>query len=260
MRIVTHKISIWFMSLTLSLVSSSAFAIDADVNGNFTAVQVDRYTANGNKYGENVFGVRKEVGDLYKDETYIPFASGEVSIEVSEATLNALNGKFVMPLAIWTMSDGAAKPLGNKNAMRFFPRSAQTYSIGGVPYVIVTPSAGATTPSPGKPTVTLSAIQANAAEAGPTSGRFLIALDSAKSKDVKVSYAVLGKARNGKDYSKIAKNVLIPAGNVSAYLDIVPINDAEAEGAEPVKLKLNKKSGYKLGGAKSATVTIADDD
>lgn len=260
MQIVSRKSS-WLLTVALWLVSSWAIALDSDGKGNWTAIQVDRYTANGNKFGGNLLGVKRETGDLYKDGTFLPFSVLEsTQIRVDEATLSAFSGHFVMSLALWTNFNGAQKPLGNNNAMRYFPRSAETYSIDSVPYVIVTPGGGENPPSAGKPTVTLSVVQASASETGPSTGRFLVALDSARGKDVKVACAISGKAKNGKDYTKIAKNVLIPAGNVSAFLDIIPIDDNIQENAESVKLKVQKRPSYKLGGAKSATVEILDND
>lgn len=246
-----------FTGLVLAFTNTLAFATGVDGSGNFTRLDnMDRYTATGKQFDENLFNVRREIGDLYKDGKYIPSSVSEgASLRVTEATLNAISGKVVMRLASWTTFNDGAKPL-HSNAMRFFPRSAETYSIDGVPYVILTPSAG----GGGKPTVTLSAVQANASENGPTSGRFLIALDSATRKDVKVLYSISGKARNGKDYDKIAKTVLIPAGNVSAYVDINPTDDAAKENTETVSLKLVKAASYKLGNQKTASIAITDND
>lgn len=256
MKPIKHKLTIWIAAFFLSLFSSLAIAIEVDGNGNITQLDnVNRYTANGDKYSENVFGVQQEIGIFRKDGTYIPSAAGGASLQISEAALNAISGKVVMALALWTTLNDGGKPV-RSNIMRFFPRSAETYSIGGVPYVILTPSAG----GGGKPTVTLSAVQANASENGPTSGRFLIALDSATSKDMKVLYSISGKAKNGKDYDKIAKTVLIPAGNVSAYVDINPTDDAAKENTETVSLKLVKAASYKLGNQKTASIAIADND
>jgi hypothetical protein len=247
-----------FILLALASLSSIVRA-GADSHYNLTDVRLDRYTANGNpSTTEGTFRVKQEAGDLYKNGNFIPIAvNDDRSIEIDQAGMNAINGRFVMTLARWTQLSEAAKPAGNSNAMKFFPRSAATYSINGIPHVIVTAGAGS---NPVKPVVSLTAPQPNAAEQGPVDGRFMIALNAAIAKDIKVGYAILGKARNGKDYERIAKKVVIPAGNVSAYVDVSPIDDSRAESIETVILKLRKSRAYRLGESRSATVEVADND
>ena len=249
------------LAFILTLVAASlspAVRAAVDSQLNLTDVGVDRYTLNGNaSTTPGSFRVNWETGDLYKNGDFIPTnVLDDYQIEISEADMTAINGQFVLSLALWTQFSQVAKPGGNPNAMRYFPRSAATYSIGGVPYVIVTAKAAAVV----KPVVSLTAAQPNASETGPVEGRFLIALNAAIAKDLKVAYFIRGKAKNGKDYEKIAKKVVIPAGNVSAYVDISPIDDSRQEAAEQVTLKLKKASAYRLGESKSASVEIADND
>ncbi|NJD08683.1 MAG: hypothetical protein FIA97_19650 [Methylococcaceae bacterium] len=252
-----YRLTLFLVALVAASLGSGAWA-GADSHNNLTDVRLDRYTLNGNaSTTPGRFRVKEEVGDLYKNGDFIPIGvDDDYSLEISEADMNAINGQFVMSLALWTQFSQGAKPIGNPNAMRFFPRSSASYSIGGVPYVIVTTQGAAAV----KPVVSLTAAQASASETGPVEGRFLIALNAAIAKDLKVTYLIKGKAKNGKDYRKIAKKVVIPAGNVSAYVDISPIDDRRNEGSENVTLKLKKAAAYRLGESKSASVEIADND
>jgi hypothetical protein len=252
-----YRLALLLIAVLAAFPGSAVWA-GADAHNNLTDVRLERYTLNGNaSTTPGRFRVKQETGDLYKNGDFIPVTvADDIQLEIGEADMNSINGQFVMSLALWTQFSQAAKPIGNPDAMRFFPRSAGTYSIGGVPYVIVTSNGAALV----KPVVSLTAAQASASETGPVDGRFLIALNAAIAKDLKVTYFIKGKSKNGKDYRKIAKKVVIPAGNVSAYVDIVPVDDSRKEGSEKVTLKLKKTAAYRLGESRVATVEIIDND
>lgn len=220
---------------------------------------VERFTDTGRKDSRGDAIVRWEQGTLYVKEGFIPIASAEYSasqFKLDAATLAAIDGKSVGTLSLWVQFQNTP---GGGLDLSAFQRSSETYSINSVPYILISVRGSGGT-SPGKPSVSVSAVQPNAGEAGPVNGRFLIALDAARGQDVKVAFALAGKAKNGKDYVRIAKSVLIPAGNVSAFVEIVPIDDGQPENTETVRLTLQKKPGYKLSGSKSADVAITDND
>ena len=110
-------------------------------------------------------------------------------------------------------------------------------------------------------TVALAATQPDAAEAGPVAGQITLTRAGDTTLALPVHYTVGGTAKNGIDYATIAAPTVIPAGQGSATVDILPADDDEAEGAETVILTLAATPGYRLAaGPTSAAVTIADDD
>ncbi|MCL1470541.1 FG-GAP-like repeat-containing protein [Argonema antarcticum] len=114
------------------------------------------------------------------------------------------------------------------------------------------------------PTVTITAADANAAEVisgqTPNPGQFTISRTGSTANSLTVNYTTGGTATNSQDYNNIASSIIIPAGASSANLPINVIDDNQAEGDEVVSLTLIGNSTYNLGNAKSATVTIADNE
>ncbi|NNC42741.1 MAG: hypothetical protein HKO03_05840, partial [Acidimicrobiia bacterium] len=75
-----------------------------------------------------------------------------------------------------------------------------------------------------------------------------------------VSYAASGSAEADVDYSSLGGSVTIPAGAMSASVDVTPITDTLAEGSESVIVTVFDGDGYVAGEPSTATVTIADAD
>jgi hypothetical protein len=109
-------------------------------------------------------------------------------------------------------------------------------------------------------TISISASDASAAEAGLDAGAFSIARSGGLGAAVTVYYSVSGSASKGSDYTALASSVTIPVGAASASIALTPHDDAAVEGAETVTLKLKADATYAIGTPNSATVTIADDD
>ena len=114
-------------------------------------------------------------------------------------------------------------------------------------------------------TITISATDAIAAESNDN-GLFAVSLGAGltSSTDTVINLTVGGTATNGTDYAAIGTSVTIPAGSNSATIDVTVTNDTVVEGDETVMVMLDSvssgNSGITIGGAKSATVTIADND
>ncbi len=207
--------------------------------------------------------IKNEVGILSVKEGFIQTGSYRMNahaLGIDVATAQAINGKPFDALATWTIQI----PISG-----CFARSNETYSFKGVPHVTISVkgSDGGTGGGTGgviikgKPTVSISAAQANAAEGGFLPGRFLIEFDAPRAKKINVSYAISGTARNGKDYTKIKGKVSIPAGESSVAVDISPIDDLNKEPTEKVTLKLKSGGSYKVNKSqKTATVEITDND
>jgi Calpain family cysteine protease/Calx-beta domain len=115
-----------------------------------------------------------------------------------------------------------------------------------------------------KPTVSISANDANAAEtlAGEisNSGQFTLTRKGDITSAVTVNYLVSGTATNGQDYDNLTGNVTFAAGASTTIININSIDDGVYEGKETVKLILQSDANYNLGTSQSATVNLADDD
>jgi hypothetical protein len=108
-----------------------------------------------------------------------------------------------------------------------------------------------------KPKVSISSIGL-ASESG-VSGQFMVSLSAPCTKNLKVKFNIQGKAKNGKDYNKIASSLLIPVGSESGIINVIAKDDKKREGRELATLKLSKDKGYSVGGA-TASVMIEDND
>ena len=112
-----------------------------------------------------------------------------------------------------------------------------------------------------EPTVSITANDPDATEAGLTPGQFTVALSHAVNQDVKVFYTVTGTAGNNVDYTTITNFVTIAAGQTSVVINVTPKQDATKENAETVIVTLAANAAYGIDNdAKTATVTLADDE
>jgi hypothetical protein len=109
------------------------------------------------------------------------------------------------------------------------------------------------------PVVTVAATDASASESGPNTGAFTITRSYATNSALAVAIALSGSAA-GSDYVAINSPVTIPANQTTATVIVTPVDDGAVEQPETVILTLQAGAGYTVGGASSATVTIADND
>ncbi len=113
------------------------------------------------------------------------------------------------------------------------------------------------------PTVTLTATDATAAEAGSDPGTFRFSRTGSTTDPLTVSYTVGGTATNGTDYTPtLGGTIVIAAGSASADITITPVDDADSEGAETATLTLVSSSAYAVGASPEnlATVLITDNE
>lgn len=113
----------------------------------------------------------------------------------------------------------------------------------------------------GLPEVVLEAVDAAADESGPDAGSFRVSLATPLGADLLVRYRVTGTAVNGVDYAPLSGAVTLPAGETSALVDVLPVDDGRAETGETVILTLAPSSSYRAGatpGAATASVVLAD--
>jgi hypothetical protein len=116
------------------------------------------------------------------------------------------------------------------------------------------------TGSPGLPTVTITAPDSTAAEAGLSPGSFLLSRTGSTSANLTVNYTIGGTATNGSDYQSLSGSVTIPPGSTTATITVTPNDDSAPEGNETVIATLNGNAAYTIGAPSSATVTITDND
>jgi len=120
-----------------------------------------------------------------------------------------------------------------------------------VAYTLGSPSSATITiadndSAPTLPTVTASATDANAAEAGADPGVFTIARTGSTTSALAVNFTLGGTAANGSDYSSFGTSVSIPAGSASTTVTVAPIDDTSVEGSETVTLTLAANAAYTI--------------
>jgi subtilase family serine protease len=115
-------------------------------------------------------------------------------------------------------------------------------------------------PPPAGPTVTLTATDNSATEAGPTNGIVTATRTGPTADPLTVSYSVTGTATPGADYVALSGAVTIPIGASSATINIVPIDDSVSDPGESVNLSLNANPAYTVGSPSQAAVSIVNDD
>lgn len=132
------------------------------------------------------------------------------------------------------------------------PDASYTVGVPGAATVTITDDE--------RPTVTLSATDNLAGEAGPDTGTFTVTRTGPITAPLTVNYAVAGSAANGVDYQTLSGSVIIPAGSATSVITITPIDDDLVEGAESVLLTITASPDYAVGTPGIALLNIADDD
>ncbi len=92
-------------------------------------------------------------------------------------------------------------------------------------------------------------------------GMFTVNLSQAAAVDVTVNYTVSGSAAAGSDYTALSGTVTIPAGDLSADIPVVVIDDTLFEALETVEVTLSATDNAAVGvDSTPATVSIVDDE
>jgi hypothetical protein len=92
-------------------------------------------------------------------------------------------------------------------------------------------------------------------------GQFRVSLSQAPASPITINYSVSGTASPGSDYPALSGSVTILKGATSATIDIVPINDAQAERDETIVVQLTNGTGYAAPTRTDfARITIVDSD
>ncbi len=112
------------------------------------------------------------------------------------------------------------------------------------------------------PTVTLTATDAAASEAGVDPGTFTFTRTGSTGDPLDVQYSIGGNI-SGTDYTPALTGIItIPRGAASVDLTLTPVDDDDAEGPETIVFTLVApvSGSYLVGTPNSGTVTIADND
>jgi hypothetical protein len=112
------------------------------------------------------------------------------------------------------------------------------------------------------PTVSVAATVANASETGPVAGVWTFTRTGSTDAALTVNFQFSGTATKWNDYRRpggdMPETVVIPAGAASTTLNMVPVQDGSAEGAETATLTIKPDPAYNLNQSKTATITITD--
>jgi len=112
-----------------------------------------------------------------------------------------------------------------------------------------------------QPEVSIAATTPTATENPLENGVFTVSLDTINnSGPLTVYYTVGGTATPDADYIALPGSLIIPDGQQSATITVVPIDDTEVEPDETVILMLTSSTDYTVGAPSEATVTIISDD
>jgi len=129
--------------------------------------------------------------------------------------------------------------------------NAGTTGIGLVEVYDITPSG-----PPGPQTVTVTASDPSADTSGSNPGAFTLSRSGDTSQALTVNYTVGGTAVNGTDYQQLPGSVTFGAYATTAAVNVTPNISFSSATSSTVILSLNSSSGYVVGSAGTATVTI----
>ena len=111
------------------------------------------------------------------------------------------------------------------------------------------------------PVVSITATDANAAEAGPNVGVMRIARSGGNNTlALSIQTTRGGTATNITDYAGVSNTISIPAGAAFVNVTFTPVDDAVLEGNETIIVTISTSSNYTVGTPNSATVNIADNE
>jgi hypothetical protein len=94
---------------------------------------------------------------------------------------------------------------------------------------------------------------------GPKTATFVVRRDGATNNDLTVGYELGGTATNGVQYVTLPGSVTIPAGERSAIVNVVPLEDGPPEVNMTAILKIKVSTNYFIGTPQRAAVYILDE-
>src|SRR6185312_4950595 len=222
-----------------------------------TIVASDGTATENNPADTGVFTVSRSgstAGSLNVNYTIGGTAVNGTDYQSLSATVTIAAGQSTATITVTPIDDSLAE--GNETVVLTLSGSAN--------YVVGTPASATVIiidDEPPLPVVTITASDATATENNPAdTGIFTVSRTGSTVSSLGVSYTIGGSAVSGTDYQSLSGTVTIPAGQTTAPITVVPIDDSAVEGNETVVVTLSGNSNYTVGTPGSATVTIVDND
>jgi hypothetical protein len=106
--------------------------------------------------------------------------------------------------------------------------------------------------------VSILAVRSVASENGPEAGAFTLTRAGSIELGLSVQLQISGTAENGVDYELIKTEAVIPAGNRSLQIPVIPYIDNISEPTEVVDIAVLPGAGYDVGAVSAARVSIED--
>jgi hypothetical protein len=143
------------------------------------------------------------------------------------------------------------------------PEVAETVivTLASGDYVVGSPSSATVTiDDDDVNTITLTATDPTASEAGSNPGEFTLTRAGPTSAALTVIISITGTATNGSDYNTISTSRVFAIGQTAVTIPVTVIQDSLTEGDEEVVVSIASSANYLTGSPSVANVTIIDDD
>ena len=207
-------------------------------------------------------------------DTEIYFYNGSGIFQLTNNTFNDTTPTISGNNVVWSGSDGTDTeiyfyngnttiPLTNNNVNDSNPQVAGNNVVwNDSANKVYFTTLGTTTSL--LPNITVTATDGTATETaiGITSnpGVFTLTRTGNTVNPLTVNYQLSGTAIQGTDYSSLNGTATFAPGSTTTTVTVTPTDDLVFEGNETVILTVTTGTGYNVGTAKTATVTIADND
>ena len=129
----------------------------------------------------------------------------------------------------------------------------------GETYRVADPASATVTIQDNDQLVWIDASDFMAAKYGFDPGQFTFSRFGTTNTPVTIFYSISGTAINGLDYVRITNSIVIPAGQLTVTLPILPLHNGIVKGPVTATLTLLANAAYFLGTPTNGTVTIDDD-
>ena len=224
---------------TVSAAASSGVVLEGSA-GTFT------FTRTGNT-SFNPLTVNYVVSGTAIAGVDFPVLSGSVTIPVNESSAT---------ISVPALQDVIPEPL---ETIIVTTSSNASYTVAASPNNAATLTIRDDTETP---MLTIAATDGSASEPAKGDGAGVFMITRAGSAEAALTVGLLagGTASPGSDYITLPLSVTIPAGQASATISVVMIDDDEVEPDETVVVTLQPGAGYTVGTSASATVNAYDDE
>ncbi len=188
----------------------------------------------------------------------VNFTRSGTATSGSDYTAIASPGSVTIP-AGQASADVTVTPLDNTT-----PETPETVVLtlsAGTGYTIGSPSAATVTINDDDVnTVSLTAPDAFASEAGSNGGSFQLTRVGPTTAALTVDLTFSGTATSGTDYTALTTSQTFAAGASTITIPVSILQDSLTEGDEVILASLNSSVSYINGTSATATITVADDD